>query len=319
MLDKLFNREQRRNLLAPEGSVSVVVPLYNHAAYIAATLDSVVSQTLLPQEIIVVDDGSRDSSAAIVRRYSESNERIMLWQQPNQGAHQTLNAGVHLSRSEYVAILNSDDTYHPERLQQCITYLATHPEAAAVATGLEFMDDNGNELRNPWYEEARAFYRQVGDMALALANGNFIMTTSNLVIRRSVFSEVGYFCSLRYAHDLDFFLRLLLAGKHIHMLERPLLRYRFHANNTIKENAVKVRAEWAAVVSFFAYCLIAQGIEGSEGWRYYRKLLEIVERHQLGRLVLIFQAYLSNLPPGRASSDAFLSDPVFLRTVLDAA
>ncbi len=308
-----------RKMPPKAAAVSVVVPLYNHQQYVAEALESVLAQSLPAKEIIVVDDGSQDDSAAIARRYAGNDPRIKVWQHPNQGAHYTINTGIHLASEEYVAILNSDDAYLPHRLQECVAFLADRPEVGAVASGLQFMDDASRAIKNPWYEEALAFRREAGDLALALANGNFVMTTSNLVIRRSVFQEIGYFCALRYAHDLDFFLRLLLAGKSFEILDAPLLRYRLHATNTIKENAVKVRAEWAAVVSFFAYALMARRERGAAVWSYRRRLVDIAERHRLSGLVLLFLNYFAQLPPGQVSSDAFLRDPDFLSQVLDAA
>jgi GT2 family glycosyltransferase len=124
-----------------------------------------------------------------------------------------------------LAILNSDDLYHPERLLGCLAVLETDPGAAIVATGISFVDERGNAIRYPWYE-ACSFYEEIGDLALALVNGNFLMTTSNIVARRAVFDEVGVFDDLRYTHDLDFFLRLLVHGRRLALLRRSLLTYR---------------------------------------------------------------------------------------------
>ena len=300
-------------------SVSVVVPLYNHEKYIAAALDSVLCQSLPAAEIIVVDDGSTDGSAAIVERYARSHQQIRLWRHPNQGAHYTINTGIHLASGQYVAILNSDDAYAPHRLRECAGILAAQHDVTAVATGLEFMDDGGRPLRNAWYEGARAFYEEAGDLALALANGNFIMTTSNLVLCRSVFAEAGYFSGLRYAHDLDFLLRLLLTGKRIHLIDRPLMRYRLHAANTIKEDGLKVRAEWASVVAYFAYSLFSRRPVAAETWLYYQRLLQVAERHQLTKLIFMFLGFFQTLPPGEASSEAFLRHPEFRQRIMEIA
>ena len=299
-------------------SVSVVVPLYNHEKYLAVALDSVLDQSLPATEIIVVDDASTDGSAAIAQRYAERNPQIrLLRQHPNQGAHCAINTGIHMADGEYVAILNSDDAYVADRLRECAEVLTARQDIAAVATDLEFVNDRGTLVRNVWYEKARAFHRETGDLALALANGNFIMTTSNLVLRRSVFAEVGEFRGLRYAHDLDFLLRLLLAGKHIHLIERPLARYRLHATNTIKENDLKVRAEWASVVAYFAYSLFARRPAVRETWDYYRRLLQIAERHQLTKMIFMFLAFFQTLPPGEATSEAFLHHPEFQRHIME--
>ncbi len=317
MWKQLFKQHQNQPPL--EASISVVVPLYNHQRYIEHALDSVLMQTLQANEIIVIDDGSQDDSAAIVEKYAKRESHVVLWRQANQGAHQAINTGIHLSRGEYVAILNSDDAYDSDRLSACVDYLARNPMVAAVATGLEFMDADGRAIENAWYAEVSAFYRRHEDIALALANGNFIMTTSNLVIRRSTFGKMGYFSSLRYAHDLDFMLRLLLSGQTLHILDRPLLRYRMHATNTIKENAAQVRLEWAAVVSFYIHSLMHRQLVGIDAWKAYQQLLDVAERHRLERLILLFLAYYAKLSPERTRSDAFLADPEFMRVLLETA
>lgn len=300
-------------------AISVVVPLYNHERYIAAALDSVLRQSLPAAEIIVVDDGSTDGSAAVAQRYAEQNPQIRLSRHPNQGAHSAINTGVGMARGEYVAILNSDDVYASDRLRECAKVLVANPDVAAVATALEFVDDDGTAVANPWYEQAKAFYGEIGDLGLALADGNFIMTTSNLVLRRSVFAEVGGFHGLRYAHDLDFLLRLIIAGKGIHLVDRALLHYRLHATNTIKEDHRNVRAEWASAVSCFAHKLFARRPPTPETWEYYRRLLRIAERHQLTTMIFMFLAFFQTLPPGEATSDAFLHHPEFQRHIMDIA
>jgi hypothetical protein len=96
--------------------ITVVVPLYNHERYIEQTLQSVLSQTMPAHEIIVIDDGSTDGSAARVDRLRERHPQIALWSRENGGAHSAINAGIERATGDLVAILNSDDIYHPDRL-----------------------------------------------------------------------------------------------------------------------------------------------------------------------------------------------------------
>jgi glycosyltransferase involved in cell wall biosynthesis len=300
-------------------TISVIVPLYNHERYIAEALDSVLRQSLRSDEIIVVDDGSTDSSARLVQQYADANPVVSLRRQPNQGAHHAINTGVSQARGDIVAILNSDDAYAPQRLHECVRVLCEHEDVAAVATGLDFMDDAGAAMDNPWYKGARAYYDEVRDLGIALANGNFIMTTSNLVLRRSVVVELGGFKALRYAHDLDFLLRLLVAGKHIHLIDRPLLRYRLHAHNTIKEDHRKVRAEWASALACFAHQVAIRGVSSAGSWQYLRLLLSVAERHQLTALLFMFLAFFATLPEGEISSDAFFQHDEFRRQIIELA
>ncbi len=296
-------------------SVSVVIPLYNHERYIEAALESVWGQVMRPREVIVVDDGSTDGSFEAVSRMSRSFPELVCWSQPNQGAHHAINAGIHRATGDLVAVLNSDDLYHPRRLARCMDVLVSRPDAAAVCTGLGFVDDGGREIDNPWYRESRAFYDKVGDLPLALMNGNFFMTTSNLVIRRRVFEEVGYFAPLRYAHDLDFFLRLLARGLEIHFLDEPLLFYRMHGRNTILEEHARVRVEWAFGCARFLHSLNRFPGRRRRGWDYVDRITRIVERHSLQRLVMLFLVYFAGGPAAEEDAARFRQDAEFYRIV----
>jgi glycosyltransferase involved in cell wall biosynthesis len=247
----------------------------------------------------------------MARDFLARHPDLVFWSHPNQGTHYTINAGIHRARGEFISILNSDDAYHPERFADCLRIFDSHEEVSAVTTALSFIDDKNKAIRNPWYEQARAFYAEVGDLSLALVNGNFLMTTSNLIVRRSVFQEIGYFSALRYAHDLDFFLRLLVRGKRIYWLDRPLLSYRLHVANTIREDALRVKAEWAAVVAFFIVSRRSKLLEGQQDWSYYSKLTEITDRHGLTRLLVYFFAFFERLPSAERTLDAFTRDEDF--------
>jgi glycosyltransferase involved in cell wall biosynthesis len=299
--------------------LSVVIPLYNHAAYVGQAIESVLAQAPAAAEIIVVDDGSDDGSAGIVRERFGGRPEIVLWSQPNQGAHHALNAGIHRATGEVIAILNSDDAFVPGRFEACLSVLRRNPGITAVTTALGFMDERGAECANPWYEDSRRECAAIGDPALALIHRNYFMTTSNLVIRRDAFREVGFFRGLRYAHDLEFFLRLLRAGRRIEFLDRPLLRYRLHAGNTIREDAQKVRVEWAAVAAYHLYCLGRAGRAPAGSPEQAAAWHGIVARNNLSVLAAHLLLYYQTLPAERVEPDAFLADDAFGRFIHELA
>ncbi len=272
--------------------VSVVIPLYNHEKYIEAAIESVLSQTLRPAEIIIIDDGSVDGSAGKVRRLCKDHPEIIFWSWPNQGAHHTLNAAILRATGDFVAILNSDDCYHPQRLAACLAVVQSDPSIDIVVTGMSFLDGQGNDVENPWYENALSFFKQVGDLSLGLFHANFIVTTSNLFIRRSVFDWIGCFSPLRYAHDLEFCLRLILGKRHIHFLDRPLLFYRLHEANTIVENKAKVDVECAAILAFFLHRQgLAIGTDETSGL-WLEPYVEVLGQQELLEMVEKFLAIL---------------------------
>jgi glycosyltransferase involved in cell wall biosynthesis len=282
------NRRQEQQTASEKPGVSVVIPLYNHAAYIENAIHSVMNQSLKPLEVIVIDDGSTDNSAERMGAITAAYPEIIFWSHPNQGAHYTINAGIHRARGDMVAILNSDDLYHVDRLERCAEVILRDPSISGVTTGIAFIDGRGAEIQDDWYQTSLAFYRQIGDLSLALVNGNFFMTTSNLFIKRSVFDEIGLFSPLRYAHDLDFFLRMALFDKRIHFIDEPLLHYRRHKKNTISQDQSKVWAEWAYVTARFLFEILKRRKEDAQDWEYLRRFVQITNRHSLTPL-LVYQ------------------------------
>lgn len=298
----------RKTSEPPAGTISVVVPLYNHERYIHQTLDSVFSQTRPPHEVIVIDDGSRDGSAAAVEGLLSRHPNLIFWRHPNRGAHATINAGIHRASGDYVAVLNSDDLFHPKRFAAMGEVLDRQANTDAVFSDLSFIDDDGRSIGNDWYNQAMAFHRKSDDLALTLINGNIFMTTSNLMIRRSVFDDIGYFSALRYTHDLDFFLRLILAGKGLHRIDRPLMSYRLHATNTISEGHLKVKAEWAAVSAFFLDRLWARP---DVDWRRVARFAGVLDRHALTPSVMACMAYFRQHPSDTLEFSRFFTDQAF--------
>jgi glycosyltransferase involved in cell wall biosynthesis len=298
--------------------VSVVIPLYNHERYIEAALDSVLNQSVVPREVIVVDDGSKDKSYEIVTKRYCDDKRVIMWSRPNSGAHQAINDGIQRATSSYIAILNSDDVYESERLKACLQLLEKDKEAQIACTGISFVDGSGGAIKNEWYERALRYFQKDGDLPLSLINGNFLMITSNFVVRRSAFEKYGYFGDFRYVHDLAFLLRLLAQGGRVIIDPRPLLKYRIHTSNTISEGTLKVKVELAAVIAeYLAY--IYKANSGRITGDYLEKLYEILDTHNLSRMLFPFMGLLaSSVTPG-AGIDKLMAETGGVQTFLALA
>ena len=286
-----------------------MIPLYNHARFIAEAVESAIAQGDLVREIVVVDDGSTDESAVIMQGLCEREPRIVFWSQPNRGAHAAINAGLQRATGDLVAILNSDDAYLADRLPALVAALASEPAADIAASGLAFVNEAGEAIDNPWYEAARGFYRSCGDLATALINGNFLMTTSNYLFRRSLLDEIGLFAPLRYMHDVDFGLRAIAAGKRFALVDKPLLRYRMHGGNTIREDHGQVRVEWAVVAASFLASW--RGQRGPIDWNRMVAVTEVLQRHELLPAVQLCMMYLSRHPSGTLEHSPLLADQEF--------
>ncbi len=226
-------------------SVSVVIPSYNHEQYIAETIESVLGSSLEDHEIVVVDDGSNDRSVQVVEGIEDV--RVKLFRQKNMGAHHAINRGVETASAPWVAILNSDDRFHPKKLEHHLELHRNNPDLDASASRVHYISESGALYSKSSYFVRR--YERIKRRSLnydtlfaSLLVANHLLTTSCLFIRRNMFLEMGGFLPLRYVHDWFMFLALA-AGNRFVVLEEALVDYRRHRTNTIGENDLKGMVE----------------------------------------------------------------------------
>ncbi len=127
-------------------AVSVIIPCYRHERYVDACLRSIDSQTIGPLEIIVIDDGSIDETWAHIQdfKFSPKHEVVRI-RQPNQGAHEALNQGLRRARGEWVALCNSDDLFHVERLER-MQAAVSRAGGRFGFSGVWYLDEHGAEF-----------------------------------------------------------------------------------------------------------------------------------------------------------------------------
>lgn len=236
--------------------ITVILPCYNHENYVRAAVESVLRQTLADIEVIAIDDASTDGTAQVLDSIVDSR-LMVLRHERNMGSAQTINEGIKRASAPYVAILNSDDVFHPTRLMECMEIIQER-KCLLLGTDLELIDSNGvvNLDRsfwwNEWYRGLREQFRMTGDLIGTLIFGNIFISTSNFIVDRTLFDRVGYLSDYRYVQDYEFLLRCLaIHPNSVHWLEKPLLQYRLHDKNTILEDqlvpakqTVEVLAKW---------------------------------------------------------------------------
>ena len=131
-----------------KGLVSIITPCYNGSKFIRETIDSVIAQTYPNWEMIIVDDGSKDNSADIVREYMQKEPRIKLIQQPNGGSASARNNGIRNAVGQYIALLDADDLWLPQFLEKQITLLK-EKNAICVCSSYSRIDEESKEILRP--------------------------------------------------------------------------------------------------------------------------------------------------------------------------
>ena len=223
--------------------ISVVIPAYNHEHFVGEAIESVLDQSCGDLELVVVDDGSTDRTAEVIKGYTD--ERLHYYHQENQDAFNTINRGISLSRGHYISILNSDDVYEKNRLEKLAAVLENKNCVCTFSDVIPVSDD-GEHFTDPqfgwniWHKKNRDFYFECGDLYTSFLKGNFMVTTSNLFMTADAARKVGPFCSLRYLHDYDFIFRMMktFPNQVYYADDLQLLRYRIHSGNTLGEAAI---------------------------------------------------------------------------------
>ncbi len=208
--------------------VSIIISCYNHQNYITDCIESIINQTYKNIELIVIDDGSTDSSADILeglsKKYHFSFER-----QVNMGLTKTLNKAILKAKGKYIAPLGSDDFIMLDKTEKQVQYLETHPDIAVVGGNILCVDEN-NQIKP---KQRITPYREV-DFKTIFLNPKKIPAAPTVMIREDVLREVGNFnihCNLE---DMDLWLRITHAGYKMTVLNDICAYYREHESNSYK-------------------------------------------------------------------------------------
>lgn len=263
--------------------ISVIIPAYNAARYIASAIDSALAQAYPAVEIIVVDDGSTDATPIILHPYWQAGKIIYI-RQENKGLAAARNAGIEVSSGNYIALLDADDLFLPEKLERQVAYLDAHPDCGISYCGLWHFNDVAPEkmltLDYTYYSGA--------DVFPALLKKNFINPLS-VVIRRSVFKTVGYFEeSLRHSEDWDFWVRAAYAGIRFNYLSEPLAKYRMSTSSLSYNSLDEVERKRTSLTIFVR---LAARMTSQERVQYGMPL--VILRHRLR----LWYAYLAAYVP----------------------
>ena len=203
--------------------VSVLLPVYNAARFLAVAIESILAQSHRDFELIVIDDGSKDRSVAILHGYAARDPRINLLSRPNTGIVRALNDGLTVARGELIARMDADDISLPHRFQTQVAYLEAHPDCVMLGSRVIVIDPGGRELTIM----GDALTHEEIDGSLMIGRGQMVYHPSVIMRRGALLDVGGYRTDYPHAEDLDLFLRLAESGRIVNLPE-PLLKYREH-------------------------------------------------------------------------------------------
>ncbi|MBE9126713.1 MULTISPECIES: glycosyltransferase [unclassified Coleofasciculus] len=203
--------------------ISVIIPAYNASKTIKETVESVLNQTFSDFELIVINDGSTDSTSEIISTIKD--ERLKVFSYPNTGVAASRNRGVSQALGEYISFLDADDLWTPDKLETQLKALQENPPAAVAYSWTDWIDEFGQFLRPGGH------FTENGDVYVKLLLKDFIESGSNPLIRRQALTEVGGFDeSLAFAEDWDLWLRLAAQYSFV-AIPSPQILYRISPNS----------------------------------------------------------------------------------------
>lgn len=214
-------------------TIDVIIPLYNCAQYIREAIDSVMSQTYAPERIIVIDDGSTDVSGEIVKKIIAAGTRVKLeyYHKKNGGLSSARNFGIEHSDAEFVAFLDSDDTWLPSKLEKQIKcFEAGNVNLGLVYCGYQVIDENSRFTDQHFVLKIDPEMK--GEVFIKLLHSNTISSSgSGVMIKRECFRTVGLFDeTLKASEDWDMWLRISEKYE-IDYVNEVLVNIRRHSSN----------------------------------------------------------------------------------------
>lgn len=198
--------------------ISVILPVYNAEKYIKESIDSILNQTYNNFELIIINDGSRDNSAEIIKLYSD--QRIRYYEQQNQGLAKTLNTALSYAKGKYIARQDNDDISLPDRFEKQINFLEHNPEIAILGSWAEIIDENGLKTGRFHHHPTSSLELRFG----LVFDNPFVH--SSIMARKDVIEETGmYYLENDYFEDHNLWSRISYYHQ-VNNLNEDLLLYR---------------------------------------------------------------------------------------------
>jgi glycosyltransferase involved in cell wall biosynthesis len=208
----------------PAPLVSVLMSCYNASYWLEESIQSVLNQSYNKFEFIIVDDGSKDDTLAIIQRHAANDDRIVVISKANTGLADSLNVGITQARGEWIARQDADDISEPTRLERQVQFAIAHPRLVFIGTGLTEIDGSGRKLSVHRYPSGHS------QLVSYLETAKKFPPHSSAFYRAGVVRSIGgYRPRIRRSQDTDLWLRLSEVGE-LASIEEPLVKIRRHAD-----------------------------------------------------------------------------------------
>jgi len=210
--------------------VSVIMSSYNYERYISRAIESVLSQTFADFELLIIDDGSRDSSRDIIQRYSRQDSRIRyIFHGSNTGIAKVYNEGIQASKGKFIAFIDSDDLWARDKLQKQIDILKDDENLVVWSEG-EIINKDDEPVGTRFTQLHKATgKRKTGYVFNELVKGNFVFLSS-AIFRKDNLDSIRFNEDIRHLNDFVFFLDLSRRYDFC-FIDEPLAKYRIHGGN----------------------------------------------------------------------------------------
>lgn len=209
--------------------ISIIVPIYNAEHFLAETIQSVIEQTYLNWELLLIDDGSTDQSSSICADFKSKDVRIQTYYKPNGGQASARNLGIKKSNGNWIAMLDADDLWHPTKLEKQIAVVNAHPQVEFCYTNTStFKGTIDNEIANNNGFEYGLY--STGQLFQNIYSHNPI-SNSSVLVRKVLLEQSGFYDEhekIRGSEDWDLLLRILKCNSHVFGIDEKLLYYRQH-------------------------------------------------------------------------------------------
>lgn len=249
--------------------VSVIMPTFDHQAFVARAMRSVFDQTYRNVEFLIVDDDSSDATFKVIcdlaktPRFTRRFRRLEVKRnQRNLGAHATLNLGIAAARGEFITFINSDDCYEPERLRLLISHVTEVDAPYLAFSAVKLINAAGrpvghHELKDMLELGPARLAATLPTISFGFLRYQLAGSTGNIFTNRMLLNEIGGFSALTYCHDWEFMLRAITIAEPCYVGETAY-HYRMHSANTFDSLQHLAVADTAATLASY-YKRVADG------------------------------------------------------------